>query len=122
MHRDHEVFLQAIRRRKKVKVTFFSEEPQGTSIRVCGPIFYSPSAGGIDSGCYYFWDFGTDMDNHFLTFAPSRIVSMELVEEPFELVEFFTSKERVDGSHCDNERNSNRTRKEILDGKNMQEL
>ena len=122
MHRDHEVFLRAIQQRKKVKVTFFSKERHKTSTRLCGPIFYSPSVGGIDSGCYYFWDFGTDVDNHFLTFAPSRIVSMELAEEPFELVEFFTSKERADGSHCDNEPDSNRTRKEMLDGKNMQEL
>lgn len=122
MHRDHEIFLRAIRRGKKVKVTFFSKEPQGTSVRLCGPIFYSPSVGGIESGCYYLWDFDTDVDNHFLSFAPSRIVSMELAEESFELVEFFTSKEQVDGSHCDNGRNSSRTKKEILDGENMQEL
>jgi hypothetical protein len=122
MHCDHEVFVQAIRHRKKVQVTFFSEGHEGTASRLCGPVFYSPCAAGIDSSCYYLWDFETNADNHFLSLAPSRIVRMELVDESFDLVEFFTCKEQTDGSHCGRGGNSGRAKKEVVDGKNMQEL
>lgn len=122
MHCDHEIFVQAIQLGRKVKVTFFTGEDQESTSTLCGPVFYSPSAAGIDSGCYYLWNFETSKDNHFLGLAPSKIVRMELVDEPFDLVEFFTCKEQIDRSHHGSGGNSDKTEKEVLDGKNTQEL
>jgi len=98
MHRDHKIFVQAIQDKRKVKLTFLSEERGGDTDRLCGPIFYSAPVAGSDSGCYYLWDFESNTDNHFLGFPPSQIVSMELTEEPFDLVEFFTSRKQISDS------------------------
>ena len=100
MHRDHDVFVQSIRDKKKVKLTFVKNECGDTRDGLFGPIFYSASVTGDDSDCYYLWDFKSETTNHFLGLPPSQIVSMELTKEPFDLVEFFTSRKKPSDSQC----------------------
>lgn len=92
MHRDHNIFVRAIRDRKKVKLTFPSKEQGSSAERLFGPVFYSSSTAGDVPDCYYVWDFDCSTDNHFLGLVSSQIVSIEATEEPFDLVEFFTSE------------------------------
>lgn len=92
MHRDHDIFVKSIRDKKKIKLTFVSNEHGDTRDGLFGPIFYSTSVAGDDSDCYYLWDFESSTGNHFLGLPPSQITRMELTKEPFDLVEFFTSK------------------------------
>jgi hypothetical protein len=98
MHRDHNIFVQAIREKRKLKMTFFSKDLGRDVDRICGPVFYSASAGGDDSGCYLLWDFECGAGNSFMALPPSKIVSMDITEEPFDMVAFFTSGSAVNGS------------------------
>ncbi|MHC4097748.1 MAG: hypothetical protein ACYSU3_17020 [Planctomycetota bacterium] len=50
---------------------------------------------GSNSDRYYLWDFDSEAENHFLGLLPSRIASMKLAREPFDPVEFFTSKRAI---------------------------
>ncbi|MHC4110786.1 MAG: hypothetical protein ACYSUY_06910 [Planctomycetota bacterium] len=95
MHRDHDIFAKAIQEKKKVKLTFFANEHDDIRNGLFGPIFYSPSAAGDNPSCYYLWDFESEAGNNFLGLPPSRIASMKLGEEPFDCVEFFTSKRAI---------------------------
>ena len=98
MHRDHQIFVEAIRDKKRIRLTFLRKENGDSTRKLCGPIFYSTPITGKDSGCYYLWDFESNTSNHFLGLSPSQIVSMELTEEPFDLVEFFTSGRQISNS------------------------
>lgn len=98
MHRNHDIFVKAIRGKNKVKLTFFRNEKGDIRDGLFGPIFYSPSTAGDDSDCYYLWDFEDGNSNNFLGLPPSQIVRMELTREPFDLVEFFTSRGAISDS------------------------
>ena len=105
MHNDHDIFIQAIRQKKKVKMRLPSRERGYKADKLYGPILYSPSVAGVDSGCYYVWDFESGSENHFLGLLPSQIVNMQLTEEPFDPVEFFTSGREVGRTKGGSERN-----------------
>jgi hypothetical protein len=98
MHNDHDNFVRAIQEKRKVKLTFPSKEQGCSAEKLCGPIFYSASAEEDGLGCYYLWDFEAGTGNQFLGLLPSQIVSMELTEDPFDLVEFFTSGREISNS------------------------
>jgi len=119
MHRYHSIFVQAIRDKRKVKLTFLDREDGDKTEKLCGPIFYSASVTGKDSGCYYLWDFETSTSNHFLGLSPPQIVSMELTEEPFDLVEFFTSPREISDSQRKSGGNLPKTKRKELDGKSL---
>jgi hypothetical protein len=100
MHRDHDTFARAIRDKRKIKLTLPSKEPGGSANKLCGPLYYSASAAEGDLGCYYLWDFESGTGNNFLGLLPSQIASMELTEEPFDLVKFFASGRESGDSQC----------------------
>jgi len=91
MHRDHHSFVLAIREKRKVKLTFRRKSRGVRTETICGPIVYSPSVASEDAACYYFWDTRSCSDDSLLVLPPVQIVSMELVDEPFDPVAFFTS-------------------------------
>lgn len=119
MHRNHNIFVKAIQGKNKVKLTFFSNENGDIKDGLFGPIFYSPSTEGSDSDCYYLWDFEGADSNHFLGLPPSQIVRMELTDEPFDLVEFFTSKGAISDSKCGFAEDLSKTPRKEYDGKSM---
>ena len=95
MHRDHDIFARAIQEKKKVKLTFDSNERNDTGDGLFGPILYGKSVAGDNSDRYYLWDFDSEAVNNFIVLPSSRIASMKLSEEPFDSVEFFTSKRAI---------------------------
>lgn len=119
MHRNHDIFVKAIRDKNKVKLTFFSEENGDIRDGVFGPIFYSPSVTGDDSDCYYLWDFEGGNSSNFLGLPPSQIVGIELTEEPFDLVEFFTSKGAISDSKCGFAEDLSETSRKESDGRSL---
>jgi hypothetical protein len=100
---QHEVFVRALREKKKVKLTFFSREQGCNAEKVCGPIVYSRPLARDDSDSYYFWDFDSGESEHLLCLSAPQIVSMELAEEPFDVLEFFTSEGEIDDSRCESD-------------------
>ena len=95
MHRDHDIFAKAIQEKRKIKLTFYGSEGDDIKEGLFGPVLYSESRAEGDSDCYYLWDFDSEADNSFMGLPPSRIASMKSNEEPFDCVEFFTSKRAV---------------------------
>lgn len=99
MHSDHNIFVQAIKSKKKVKLTFYSEEDGSKLAIQCAPMDYSPARRAKDiSECYYFWcsdeelySFETDKSNRALQMPADRIVGMEPTEDKFDPAEFSTA-------------------------------
>ena len=96
MHHNHNIFVQAVKRRRKIKLIFHCEE-DGNELSVsCAPMDYKPGQRATDvSEYYYFWcspqelyPFEADKTNHVLRLEPGKIIGMELSEEKFDPTEF----------------------------------
>ncbi len=95
MHRDHPVFVRAIKDKRKVKLVFLSDAGGNKAEKLYSPMLYSPPIAGDETGdesdCYYFWDFESGSGKYVLGFPSNKIVSMELTEQTFDPAEFITS-------------------------------
>lgn len=88
MHNDHEKFMQAVKERKKVILTYFSGEYNLNLTKLCVPLQYSPSGRGQDSNYYYLWDSEADVGERILGLPVSQIMYMELSNDTFEPDEY----------------------------------
>lgn len=87
MHSEHNVFMQAVRAKRKVIVTYFSGQYNLYLTKLCVPIHHSPADPAEGSDCYYFWDSEGDTGERMLGFPPSQIVHMDLSDETFDPAE-----------------------------------
>lgn len=86
-----EKFINAIRCRNKVKLTFYSKEDAGVLTRTCAPMDYGPSRLAFNKADrYHLWDYDSDKQQHILSLLPEQIVSMETLQETFSPSEFIT--------------------------------
>ena len=101
MHRDHDVFIQAIEQEKRLELTYFCRKHRlrggsRTARTMCAPLHFSKGPAGIVPGaedglqCYYLWDFGAKKGSNFLALSPTEIVSMKLTEDVFHVREFYS--------------------------------
>ncbi len=89
MHSDHDIFIQGIEQKRRLKLTFFSRKHFRKLLRQCAPLYYSKGrieGDGLNS--YYLWDFEATKGSHFLALPSSQIVTMELAEETFKVEDF----------------------------------
>jgi hypothetical protein len=89
MNCDHDVFVQGMEQKKRIKLTFHQAKNYRNRVRECAPLHYSRGrveGDGLDS--YYIWDFEAVKDDHFLALSPSQIIRMELAEGKFEIDDF----------------------------------
>jgi len=87
----HEDFINAIRGKNKVKLTFYSKEDNSVLKRTCAPMDYGPSRRSHDkSDRYHLWDYDSDQDWHTLSLLPEQIVSIDVLDETFDPAEFIT--------------------------------
>jgi hypothetical protein len=85
---DHEKFLEAIQEKKKILVTFFSQEDRREISRLCAPLDFGPSRRNgtvIDNGKnkYHFWDYESDTKQHTLPLISTKIRVIEVRNETF---------------------------------------
>ncbi len=95
MHSDHDMFIRGIEQKRRVEVTYLSNERREKLLRRCGPLYYSrgkTEADGLE--CYYLWDFEADEGYNFLALSSAQILSMELTEDPFSIEEVSSSSKR----------------------------
>jgi len=95
VHSDHDIFIQGIEQKRRIKMTFSGKKKLQNLVRQCAPLYYSKGRierDGLDS--YYIWDFEATKGSHFLALLPSQIVTMELAEETFN-VEDFSGREET---------------------------
>ena len=89
MHSDHDIFIQGIEQKKKIKITFSGGKNPQNQVRECAPLHYSRGHNEANSpGCYYIWDFEVAKGSHFLALPSSLIATMELAEGTFKIEDF----------------------------------
>lgn len=91
MHNQHDVFIDAIHTKKKLRIRFYSEEDGGYIERVCAPMDYAAGR-RIHDGIprYWVWDFESDKANHTLPLRAERIEYMRNEDEDFDPASFVT--------------------------------
>ncbi|AMO47775.1 Hypothetical protein AKI40_1359 [Enterobacter sp. FY-07] len=85
MHNQHDVFIDAIHTKNKLRIRFYSEDDGGYIERVCAPMDYAAGT-KIKDGVprYWVWDFESDKANHTLPLREERIQYMIDTGESFE--------------------------------------
>lgn len=92
MHGDHGIFMQAVRDRRKIILTYFSGEHNLNLTKMCVPIKYSPPNAGEVSDWYYLWDSEEDVGERLLGLTTYDIMYMELSDEIFDPAEYIISE------------------------------
>ncbi len=91
MHRDHSFFIECLHRRRKVRLSFFSQEDNQILIRICAPLDYGPSRRAKEqSNRYHLWDFHSDRTTHVLSLLPEKVFQIEPISDSFDPEEFIT--------------------------------
>jgi len=84
-------FIQAIRDKRKVRVTFYSREDEGSLVRKCAPMDYGPSRRAkLKNNRFHLWDYESDTQKHTLSLNPDQISRLEVLKETFNPSEFIT--------------------------------
>jgi hypothetical protein len=97
MHDDHEIFVQGVRERTRIRLTYYNRDHKLNLSRLCVPLYYGVSQDQeVDSDCYYAWDIQGNVGKHFLALPPSHIVFIEPTKQPFKLEDYIT--EQTDAS------------------------
>ena len=84
MHDNHHIFMQALRDRRKVVLTYFCPERGLGLTGLCIPVDYEAPAGREDSDRYYFWHSDRALGERLLCLSPSQIGHMRLSKETFD--------------------------------------
>jgi len=86
-----ERFIQAIREKRRVKISFYSKEDQSLLIRKCAPMDYGPSRrASQQNDRFHVWDYESDTQKHTLSLNPEQVSNIEVLDETFEPSEFVT--------------------------------
>jgi hypothetical protein len=84
MHRDHKIFIQAIKDSKKVLIKYSNNAGRKERTKVCRPLFYIPADGQDSCAHYYFWDGESGRRGDIFWVTPDQIVSIEPTQESFD--------------------------------------
>lgn len=88
-----EIFLQALREKRKIKVSFYSQEDGRVLVRTCAPMDYGPSRRtAVKNDRFHLWDYDSDTKEHVLSLNPGQVQDIEILNEHFEPAEFVTWK------------------------------
>ena len=87
MHRNHDNFIRAIKRKKKVRLAYSTED--GCLLgKVCIPLDYNPGQRTeSESNCYHFWDAEAAADRNPLILTQCQIEGMWPDKETFDSAE-----------------------------------
>ena len=88
MQDHYDIFMQAVKERRKVIVTYFSGEYNLHLTKLCVPLRYSPPDAGGESAFYYSWDSEGDVGGRVLALSSSQIIYLELGDETFDPNEY----------------------------------
>jgi hypothetical protein len=90
MHRDHEIFVTAINRQRKVRVIFYNgPDNRCFEAKALIPLDYYPGRRQTDNrSCYVFWDPEGENNISYLTLEPANIHKIRLDKDSFEPQDF----------------------------------
>ena len=84
MHRDHKIFIQAIKTRKKILIKHQIENNRNACTKVYCPLFYIPSGEKGSSGCYYLRQDETGSRGSIVSIKAERIIRIGQTQESFD--------------------------------------
>lgn len=91
MHKNHEIFIEALLNKKKVKLDFYSKEDSFVLSRICAPMDFGPSRRAKDKADrYHLWDYESDTKLHTLSLLENQILNIILSTETFNPGEFIS--------------------------------
>ena len=86
MHSDHEVFIEASKKKRTIKLTYFNKNNCQNLSKECAPLHYSRGKNDGDGrDSYYIWIFEAMKGCHFLSLPTSQIISMEMLNRIFDI-------------------------------------
>jgi len=84
-------FIQAIKDKTKIRLTFYSKQDDMNVTRLCAPMDYGPSRKAKNKDDrFHLWDYESQSQTpfHTLSLLPEQIINMEFTELPFNPSEF----------------------------------
>lgn len=85
MIQNHEAFIEAIHKRSKVCVRFYSHSDGGVLDRVCAPVDYGPDINSADGlNRYWVWDYQAEGDAHLVGLVPDQILDVRILGQTFD--------------------------------------
>lgn len=85
----HEIFIEAIHNKTKVRVSFLSDEDGRVIRRLCAPMDYGISRRAKDSRPrYHLWDYESDTKPHPIALEADAIREVEYTGDHFDPGEF----------------------------------
>ncbi len=87
----HEQFIQAIRTKKKVRITFDSQS-KGVITRDCIPFDFGPSRRNlkVNPNRYHLYDLDSPDGKHTLSILPGQLLSINVLNEDFDPGDYVT--------------------------------
>jgi hypothetical protein len=92
MHNDHTIYIQAVKKNKRVILTYFSGQQNLFLTKLCVPVYFKPPNSHGENGCYYFWDEEAEIGERILSLTQSQIEFMELSDESFNPADYICSE------------------------------
>ena len=84
-------FIEAIKERRLVEVSFFSKEDNAQLTRRCAPMDFGPSRRAKDqSDRFHMWDYESDVAPHTLSLPQDQVISIRVLDELFDPAGFVT--------------------------------
>jgi len=84
MHGDHNVFVRAIKEKRKIRLTYLRGNNEETETKLLVPVYYGPETLESIADSYHFWDASADTRECIASLPQSEIRRMELSEETFD--------------------------------------
>ncbi|MBL9204750.1 MAG: hypothetical protein JNN01_06675 [Opitutaceae bacterium] len=82
---SHTQFIDAIRARERIRLSFYSLPDTGTVDHECAPLDYGPEPGeGAPVNQYWVWDYNATPGKHFIGLNPDQIVSCRVLGMGFD--------------------------------------
>ena len=97
MHRDHQIFIEAIKRKRKVSITALNNSES----KRYRPLFYVPDSEQDGQGLYYVWNGKKGEKGDIHSLAPEQIVSIEPTQESFDPAGFTLVNNEEQSSNSD---------------------
>jgi hypothetical protein len=88
MHKDHDNFVDAIDKKRRIRL-IFSDNNKHLQAKTVVPLDYSPGNRETDkSDFYHFWDFEVGANGTPLILLPEQIQDMDVDKDTFDPTEF----------------------------------
>ena len=85
MHADHQVFLDALRDKRQLTISFFDKKENKDRTCTCAPLDFGPLRGQKEPAPHYqLWDMAPKKKPYNITVLPEDVKSMTVLDATFD--------------------------------------